>query len=104
EIFGEIDDEHDRPNHTLTRVERAGEWLLDGTLHADEVYEACGFVVPDGDYETLAGFVLKELGRIPDVDDGFDHDGWRVEVAERDGHRIATVRVQGSARRAEGAS
>ena len=80
EIVGEIDDEHDRPTHTLTRVQRAGEWLLDGTLHPDEVFDACGFVVPDGDYETLAGFVLDELGRIPEVGEGFDHDGWRVEV------------------------
>ena len=66
EIVGEIDDEHDRPTPRLTRVQRAGEWLLDGTLHPDEVFDACGFVVPEGDYETLAGFVLGALGRIPE--------------------------------------
>ena len=99
EIVGEIDDEHDRPTRRLTRVQRAGEWLLAGTLHPDEVFDACGFVVPEGDYETLAGFVLAVLGRIPVVDDGFDHDGWRVEVVELDGRRVATVRL----RRAEGA-
>ena len=99
EIVGEIDDEHDRPTRRLTRVQRAGEWLLAGTLHPDEVFDACGFVVPEGDYETLAGFVLAVLGRIPEVDDGFDHDGWRVEVVELDGRRVATVRL----RRAEGA-
>jgi CBS domain containing-hemolysin-like protein len=103
EIVGEIDDEHDRPSHRLTRVQRAGEWLLEGTLHGDEVFDACGFVVPEGQYETLAGFVLAVLGRIPDVGDGFDHDGWRVEVVERDGNRVATVRLRRSARPAEGA-
>ena len=66
EIVGEIDDEHDRPTPRLTRVQRAGEWLLDGTLHPDEVFDACGFAMPDGDYETLAGFVLGRLGRIPE--------------------------------------
>jgi CBS domain containing-hemolysin-like protein len=97
EIVGEIDDEHDRPAPRLTRVQRPGEWFLDGTLHPDEVYDTCGFSVPDGDYETLAGFVLASLGRIPEVGEAFDHDGWRVEVVEREGHRVATVRLERSA-------
>jgi CBS domain containing-hemolysin-like protein len=91
EIVGEIDDEHDRPAPRLTAVERPGEWLLDGSLHPDEVFDASGFSVPDGDYETLAGFVLDRLGRIPDVGDHFDHDGWRVEVNALDRLRVATV-------------
>ena len=94
EIVGEIDDEHDRPTRRLTRVQRPGEWLLAGTLHPDEVFDACGFVVPDGDYETLAGFVLAGLGRIPDAGDDLDHDGWHIEVVELDGRRIATVRLR----------
>jgi CBS domain containing-hemolysin-like protein len=97
EIVGEIDDEHDRPTPRLTRVQRPGEWLLDGTLHPDEVFDACGFVVPEGEYETLAGFVLWSLGRIPAAGEGFDHEGWRVEVVELDGHRVATVRLRRSA-------
>jgi CBS domain containing-hemolysin-like protein len=94
EIVGEIDDEHDRPTPRLTRVQRPGEWLLDGTLHPDEVFDACGFVVPEGDYETLAGFVLSTLGRIPEPGATFDHDGWHLEVVELDGHRVATVRLR----------
>ena len=47
--------------------------------------------VPEGDYETLAGFVLDRLGHIPEVGEGFDHDGWEVEVAALDGLRVATV-------------
>jgi CBS domain containing-hemolysin-like protein len=97
EIVGEIDDEHDRPTPRLTRVQRPGEWLLAGTLHPDEVFDACGFVVPDGDYETLAGFVLASLGKIPEVGEHFAHEGWRVEVAEREGHRVATVKLRGAA-------
>jgi CBS domain containing-hemolysin-like protein len=94
EIVGEIDDEHDRPTPLLTEGERAGEWLLDGYLHPDEVFEASGFLVPEGEYETLAGFVLDRLGRIPDVGEGFDHEGWHIEVAARDHLRVATVRLQ----------
>ncbi len=65
EIVGEIDDEHDRPAPPLTRVQRPGEWVLGGGLHRDEVFDACGFELPDGPFETLAGFVLDSLGRIP---------------------------------------
>jgi CBS domain containing-hemolysin-like protein len=94
EIVGEIDDEHDRPTPHLTAGARAGEWLLDGSLHPDEVFEASGFRIPDGDYETLAGFVLDRLGRIPEVGEGFDYDGWHIEVAGRDHLRVSTVRLR----------
>lgn len=99
EIVGEIDDEHDRGDPKLTRVQRPGEWMLDGGLHPDEVFDACGLVVPDGEYETLAGFVLAELGRIPDVGDAFEHDKWHIEVVVLDRRRVATLRLTRSAGR-----
>ena len=94
EIVGEIDDEHDRPTPQLTVIQRPGEWLLDGSLHRDEVFDACGFRMPEGDYETLAGFVLAELGRIPGVGEGFDHEGWHLEVAARDHLRVSSVSLR----------
>jgi CBS domain containing-hemolysin-like protein len=100
EIVGEIVDEHDRPLPQLTGVQRPGEWRLDGRLHPDEVFDACGFAMPHGEYETLAGFVLERLGRIPEVGEAFEADGWQVEVVAIEGHRVATVLL----RRPEGAS
>jgi CBS domain containing-hemolysin-like protein len=94
EIVGEIDDEHDRPAHRLTVVVRGGEWVLDGSLHSDEVFDACGFRMPEGEYETLAGFVLDRLGRIPEVGEELEHDGWHLRVAERDHLRVASVRLR----------
>jgi len=93
EIVGEIDDEHDRAAAPLTRVQRPGEWVLGGGLHRDEVFDACGFDLPDGPFETLAGFVLHQLGRIPVAGDGFSDGGWRVDVVEMERRRIATVRL-----------
>lgn len=93
EIVGDIADEYDRPTD-LTVVEQPGEYLLGGTLHLDEVYDVCGLEVPEGGYETLAGFVLDRLGHVPDgPGDSVVHDGWRLEVEEMDRLRIATVRV-----------
>ena len=64
EIVGEIDDEHDDATE-LTVVEDEGVTVLDGGLHRDEVIDACGFAMPDGPYETLAGCILDRLQRIP---------------------------------------
>ena len=93
EIVGDIDDEHD-PRSGVPTVRRwAGAHLVSGMLHPDEVSEACGFRVPEGGYETLAGFVLDRLGHIPAVGDRFTHDGWSVGVNEMDGRRVATVKL-----------
>ena len=93
EVVGEIDDEYDRTPPPLTRVQRAGEWVLPGGLHPDEVADACGFEMPDGPYETLAGFLLAALGRVPTAGAALDHDGWHLEVVEMDRLRIAVVRL-----------
>ncbi|MEY2449243.1 MAG: magnesium and cobalt exporter, family [Acidimicrobiaceae bacterium] len=93
EIVGEIDDEYDRAAPPLTTVLPEGTYELPGTLHPDEVREACGLEIPEGEYETLAGFVLDRLGRIPTEGDAFVYEGWRIEVAEMDRRRIARVRL-----------
>lgn len=92
EIVGEVDDEYDETT-SLTLGVGTGVYLLAGTLHPDEVKQACGLEMPDGEYETIAGFVLAELGRIPDEGDGIVHDGWKIEVAEMDKLRISSLRV-----------
>ena len=94
EIVGEIDDEYDTRTPTLTRLAGASEGVLAGGLHADEVRDACGFELPDGDYETLAGFVLDELGHIPAVGERFEYEGWSFEVRAMDRHRVAEVAVK----------
>ena len=98
ELVGEIDDEYDRTQPSLTTVLPEGTYELPGTLHPDEVRDACGFVIPDGEYETVAGFILDRLGRIPADGDGFSYEGWWIEVAEMDRRRIARVRLRAPVR------
>ena len=97
EIVGEIDDEHD-PVAELTPAAPPGEWLLAGDLRADGIEETCGLRMPDGPYETLAGFVLYGLGRIPVAGDSFSWEGWHFEVTEMARRRIVAVRVAEPAR------
>jgi CBS domain containing-hemolysin-like protein len=93
EIVGDVDDEHDLSHNHLTAGVAEGVYVVAGTLHPDEVRETSGFEVPDGPYETVAGFVLERLGRIPVAGDGIRHSGWCLEVAEMDGLRIASVQL-----------
>lgn len=98
EIVGEIDDEYDEATALTVGVGK-GVYLLAGTLHLDEVQDACGLQLPEGEYETLAGFMLDQFGSIPAVGRKADIDGWQLEVTEMDRLRIASVRASKQAER-----
>jgi CBS domain containing-hemolysin-like protein len=93
EIVGDVRDEHDRLE--VSRVQALDEqsWIISGLLRADEVADAVGFVMPEGDYETVAGLVLERLGRIPSVGDEVELPGWQLTVTRMDRRRIAELRL-----------
>ena len=93
EIVGEIDDEYDRLSVDGAQPIADGKFLLAGGLHPDEVEEATGFVLPEGDYETIAGFALDQLQRIPEIGDHFEWQNWSFEVVEMDRWRIAKLQA-----------
>ena len=98
ELIGEIDDDLlDLTGKSVplprTQVDGPGNIVVSGRLGPDDVYEATGFTIPDGPYETLAGYVLYRLGRIPEPTARIDHEGWRIEVLAVDGRRIETLRM-----------
>ncbi|MFT4188910.1 MAG: hemolysin family protein [Aeromicrobium sp.] len=69
EIVGDIADEHDRVN-AASRHRRDGTWSLSGLLRPDEVFEQTGVSLPEGPhYETIAGLVVQELGRLAERGD-----------------------------------
>jgi magnesium and cobalt exporter, CNNM family len=63
EIVGEVRDEHDQPAPGVLPADDG--WQVSGLLRIDEVAEATGFRAPEGDYDTIGGLVLHELGHIP---------------------------------------
>lgn len=98
ELVGEIDDEFDRttgaaPPTVVKVADRA--WAIDGSLHLEEVADATGFAAPQGEYETIAGFVLDRLGFIPETGARFDYEDWELEVLRMDGRRIARLKLTG---------
>jgi CBS domain containing-hemolysin-like protein len=99
ELVGEIADEFDPDavdetgavELTVPGGERT--FLVDGMLREDELAEQTGFRLPEGPYETLAGFLMARLGHIPVAGETIDEDGWEFTVVEVDRHRIEQVRV-----------
>lgn len=98
ELVGEIADEHDEYGHTLELpVTVAGAdpvRFVPGVLREDEVAEQTGFRMPEGPYETLAGFLMAQLGHIPVEGEVLHHQGWTFTVTEVDRHRVEQVRVR----------
>ena len=92
EIVGEIEDEYD-PDEISTRVTTPleGTHVISGLLHPDEVEEMTGFEIPEGDYETLAGFLLSSFERVPQVGDQIAFNGWELKVVSMERNRISEV-------------
>jgi CBS domain containing-hemolysin-like protein len=91
ELVGEVADEHDR---TRAGIVRRGEVVsFPGILRPDELLERTGIRVPeDGAYETVAGFVMASLGRLPAVGDEVELEEGTLSVQRLDGRRIDRVR------------
>ena len=93
EIVGEVNDEHDR-SQTTGRKLRDGSWTVPGMWRPDEVRARVGVLIPDGPaYETVGGWVMATLGRVPAVGDTVPADGWTARVVDMDGHRVDRVRL-----------
>lgn len=82
----------------------ANTYEVDAGMHIDEANERLGFGIPDGDYETIAGFLLSRLGRIPQEGDHLHHSGYLFEVLEMRGVKIERVKVTRVATPAVGAT
>jgi putative hemolysin len=74
-----------------------GSWLLDGMLPVDEFKDLFDLGELPGEdqgiYQTLAGFVIMQLGRIPVVADHFEWEGFKIEVIDMDGNRVDKVLI-----------
>jgi len=92
ELIGDIRDEYDAdPTHTQRFV--GGEVEVDGLLNLQDFEDETGLELPDGPYETVAGFITAALGRLPGTGDACEVDGQQLRVVAMDGRRIERVRV-----------
>jgi putative hemolysin len=92
EVIGEIYDEYDEEVADETQ-HSDGPQEVDGLLNLDDFTEVTGLRLPEGPYETVAGYVLAELGRLPAVGDTIEVEGRTLTVLELDGRRISRLSV-----------
>jgi putative hemolysin len=93
ELVGDIRDEYDVDAAETTRNPR-GEIEVDGLLNLDDFEDETGVELPEGPYETVAGFLMARLGRIPAPGDRVDLEGHAITVLVVDGRRVSRVRVE----------
>lgn len=96
EIVGDVPSIEDQEDPQIVRRDD-GSWLLDGMLSVDEFFELFNIeeLSPEerGSYQTLGGFVITHLGRIPSAADFFEWQSMRFEVMDMDGNRVDKVLV-----------
>jgi putative hemolysin len=92
EVIGDIRDEYDLGDDAA-RTLRGGDVEVDGLLNIEDFAEETGIELPDGPYETVAGYILKVLGNLPAVGDEVEAGGARLRVTSLDGRRVDRVRV-----------
>jgi len=92
EIVGDIADEFEQPE-ALVEKQPDGSFLVDAMLEVEEFAEAFGVALPEGEYETLGGYLSSLAGSIPEVGDRFTYDGWQLTVASKQGPRLGRVRM-----------
>ena len=95
QLVGEIEDEFDVAPAQPPSLEEASTLVLEGAVSIRDLEAQYELVLPhDAGFETLAGFVLARLQRIPAAGEGFDYEGHRFVVVEMEGHRIAKVKIE----------
>jgi CBS domain containing-hemolysin-like protein len=93
EIFGEIEDEYD--NEALTeQLIGELEFLLSTRLEIDYLKEKYGWELPDGDYETLSGFILSQTENLPNIGETITYGRFTFTIVSKQAHRIETVRLK----------
>ncbi|MFC9769801.1 MULTISPECIES: hemolysin family protein [unclassified Pseudarthrobacter] len=90
EIVGELEDEHDRARVGVVRTGRS--ITFDAALRPDELLDRTGIRVPDGEYDTVAGFVTDQLDRLPELGDEVEVDGGTLRVERALETRVERLR------------
>jgi CBS domain containing-hemolysin-like protein len=92
ELFGDIRDEHDPARAPMRRLDERTV-VASGRVELEALEETLGVALPEGDYDTVAGFLLDRLGTIPAEREAFDLDGYRFTVLKASANRVEAVRI-----------
>lgn len=95
QIVGDIFDEFDNPQHELPAVARVnGELIVDGAVTISELESRFGISLPEGDYQTVGGFIHDQLGRVPNQGDAFSVSRVTISILEVQKHRVVRMSIR----------
>lgn len=92
EVIGEIHDEYDEIEKPSVEA-ATGEYDIDGLLNLEDFTEMTQVELPDGPYETVAGWAVSQIGRLPEIGDEVEFENAKFEVTKVEARRISRMRV-----------
>jgi CBS domain containing-hemolysin-like protein len=92
EIVGEIRDEYDVESEPIVD-EGNGRFLFSGKVNVGEIAQRLGVEIEREGFETVGGYLMSHIGRVPSVGERFDIDGLSVEIVDAERRRINKVRI-----------
>ncbi len=92
-LIGEIHDEYDSHEGEVQSQDRTGDFEVDGLISLEDLFDETGVEIPAGPYETLSGFVMHFLGRIPRLTDVIRVNGARITVISIEGKRVGQLLI-----------
>lgn len=93
ELFGEIRDEYDEAEEKMIRKVQGNAFVLSGKVEIDILNEEYDLKIPEGDYETIAGFIMYKIGRIPVKGESFKIDNFTIMILRSDKTKIDLVKL-----------
>ncbi len=90
-LIGDIHDEYDDQEKEVSNTQKSGEFEIEGLIALEDLAEQTGVDIPEGPYETLSGYVMHELGRIPEVGDTLELPGASIKVLTMEGKRVGSL-------------
>lgn len=95
ELVGEIRDEYDEDESEVRQIGDARWYYVPGSARPDQLKTIVGIDLPEGEYETIGGFLMDRLGRVPRRGDRIQFGEWIIRVRRMDGRRIKEVELLG---------
>ena len=92
-LIGDIRDEYDLDEGEVSVETRTGDLEVDGLISLDDLRDDAGIDIPEGPYETLSGYVMHYLGRIPRDHDVININGVRITVLSMEGKRAGSLLI-----------
>ena len=92
-LIGDIQDEYDQEESDINTETRTGDIEIDGLTSLEDLENETGIILPDGPYQTVSGFVMHFLGRMPKTNDVVNINGVRLVVLSLEGHRVGEILI-----------